>query len=463
MIHDYLDGELGQMQQDILFAELATNQDLRFDFSQQVKLQVVAQSDMALITPPLEATNVIFSSLGFSIPSEEYLKNLAGDTVATSPITSIKRFWVKYFALNVIFLLMLLTTGTMLVMNPDILNFKSGNKTVITQGPNVKNSDNNNISGMSSIPIVRSIAGNQEDNSQDFADNGSVVRHSSRNPRSNVLFGTNSNSGNQSGNSANTVDMGNGTDLSAYNLNERHGIFSDEELLSDASQDMKLTNSANRRVNSSMSTNSNVLVNPTQSRQDFYRNNGPINFLVNPFSLVSVDNSSWTIQVRRLDLNPSQKVDLSQTFDKKEENKWNTNLAFSAMYKTNPYWSFGVEVGWESFNQIFTFKDDYGQSQSQKQSPQLMWYGATCKFIAPEFLWEDVVYPYGQFTVGGTSSGKLTTVGTIYRLQAGLMFQPVSLFRFNLGLETAGLIYTVSPKTYLSDKYGFTFGGSVNF
>ncbi len=41
MIHDYLDGELDQMQQDILFAELATNQDMRVDFSQQVKLQVV--------------------------------------------------------------------------------------------------------------------------------------------------------------------------------------------------------------------------------------------------------------------------------------------------------------------------------------------------------------------------------------------------------------------------------------
>ncbi|MCL5991015.1 MAG: hypothetical protein M1419_02815 [Bacteroidetes bacterium] len=457
MIHDYLDGELDQMQQDILFAELATNQDMRVDFSQQVKLQVVAQSDMAMITPPMEATNTIFASLGFSIPSEEYLKNLVGDTVATSPITSIKRFWVKYFALNVILLLMLLTTGTMLVMNPDILNFNGGNKSSIIQEQNVTNADNNNFSGMSSIPIIRSIAGDQ-DNSQNIADNGSVVRHSSRNPRvANDIFGTHSNSRNQSGNSANTVEFGNGTDLSANNLSERHNIFSDNELISDASQDMNLTNSATRRVNSSMTTNSNVLVNPTQSKQDFYMNSGTLNFLVNPFLLVSVDNTNWTIQVRRLALNPAQSVDLSQTFDKKEEIKWNKNLAISAMYKTNPYWSFGFEIGWEAFNQVFKFVDESGQSQSQRQSPQLMWYGATCRFIAPEFLWEDVLYPYGQFTAGGTS------VGPLVRLQVGLMLQPTNLIRLNAGYESAGLFYKVNPNYYGSLNHGFTFGGSVNF
>ena len=460
MIHDYLDGELDQMQQDILFAELATNQDLRFDFNQQVKLQVVAQSDMAMITPPLEATNKIFASLGFSIPTEEFLKSLAGDTVATSPISSIKRFWVKHFALNVILLFLLFMSGTMLVMNPDIFNTKGGTNAGIIKEQNVNKENNNNFSGMSSIPIVRSIAGDQGNN-PNIADNGSVVRHSSRIPRTNNnnIFGTNSNSGIQSGNSANTVDIGNGANLSGngLNQNQRENIFSDNELISDASQDMNLTNSAYRRVNSSMSTNSNVLVNPTQSKQDIYRYNGPTNFIINPFSLVSVDNSNWTIQVRRLLLNPAQKIDLSQSFDKPEENNWNNNIAFSAMYKTNPYFSFGVEIGWEAFNQIFTFTDGNGQSKSQRQSPQLMWVGASCKLIASDYLWENVVYPYAQFTAGGTS------VGTILRGQAGLMLQPSSLFRLNVGYEAAGLLYVVKPTIYGSLNYGFTFGGSVNF
>lgn len=460
MIHDYLDGELNSMHQDILFAELATNQDLRFDFNQQVKLQVIAQSDMAMISPPIEATNVIFSSLGFSIPSEEYLNNLAGDTVATSPITSIKRFWTKHFALNVIVLLLLFMSGTMLVLNPDILNTNSGNNTAISNGQNVyqtdKNNISNNISGMSSIPIVSSIAGST-DNSRNITDNGSVVRHSNRNPRSGANYGTNSISGNNSGNSSNIVDMVNGTDLSANGLSTGQNIFSDDELISDASQDMNLINTANRRVNSSMSTNSNVLVNPTQSRKEFYSNFGHEGFSVNPFSLVSVDNSKWSIQVRGLALNPSQSVDLSKSYDKPEENKWNTNLAFSAMYKTNPYWSFGIEIGRESFNQIFKYTDENGQSISQRQSPQLMWYGATCRLIAPELLWDDVVYPFGQVTAGGTS------LGLVARLQAGLMIQPVGLFRFNIGIEGAGLFYEVKPTYYSSINYGFTFGGSVNF
>jgi hypothetical protein len=456
MIHDYLDGELDQMQQDLLFAELATNQDLRFDFNQQVKLQVIAQSDMALISPPLEATNAIFSTLGFSIPSEEYLKNLVGDTVATSPITSIKRFWAKHFALNVILLLILLTSGTMLVLNPDILNTNGSGKTAVSIESGANKTDGNNLSGMTSVPVVRSFA-DISDNSSSNADNGSVVRHSNRHQRSNNIFGINTASVNQSNNSANTIDISNEENFSSDNINNRHNLFSDEELLSDASQDINLTNSASKRVNSSLATNSNILVNPIQSKQEFYNNFGPTGYNVNPFSLVSVDNSNWTIQVRKLALSPAQKNDLSQSFDRQEQNTWNSNLAFSAMYKTNPFWSFGIELGWEAFNQAFTFTDENGQTKSQRQSPQLMWYGVTSKLNMSDFLWDNVVYPYAQSTLAWTS------VGPVIRGQAGLTIQPVGLFRFNIGYEISDLIYYVEPTVHGSLNYGLTFGGSVNF
>ncbi|MBI5325663.1 MAG: hypothetical protein HZB41_10425 [Ignavibacteriae bacterium] len=457
MIHDYLDGELGQMEQDILFAELATNQDLRFDFNQQVKLQVIAQSDMALITPPLEATNAIFSTLGFSIPSEEYLNNLVGDTVATSPISSIKRFWVKHFALNVIVLLLLLTSGTMLVLNPDMLSTKGNSgKTIASQNQNSNLADRNNLSGMTSIPIVSSFESTNNNDRNPAENNNSVTMNQRSSSHQNRIAGNNAFSFDEQSNSAISNSVVNGADLNTDRLNGNNKIFADNELISDASQDMSMTYLANRRVNSSLSSNSNVFVNPSQSKSDLFNINLISGYFDNPFSAVSIDNSNWTIQVRKLSLTPYQKTDLSQTFDKKETPSWNSNLTFAALYKVNPYLSFGVEIGWESFSQIFTYKVD-GQNKSYQQNPMLMWYGLTGKYNMREFILEDVVYPYVQFTGAGSSSG------AVLRAQTGLMFIPVSLIRFNVGYEAACLLYNVDRNLYGSGNYGFTFGGSVNF
>jgi hypothetical protein len=461
MIHDYLDGELDQMQQDILFAELATNQDLRTDFNQQVKLQVVTQSDMALITPPLEATNAIFSSLGFSIPSEEYLKNLVGDTVATSPISSIKRFWSKHIALNIILLLLLLTTGTMLVVNPDFLN--SNGDSNQADRSSVQDEDNavkTQLSGLSSVPIVSSFADNSTDESPANSVSG-VNMNPGSNSNQRRVNTNNAFSFNNESNPANSNVIGTESELTSNENFQKQKLFSDDELISDASGDNSLTELAYSRINSNLSVHSNVYLNPVQNREnsfDLFNLYGLLNNSGNPFSPFYVDNTNWLIQVRSLSLlNPINRINLSQSFDKREEVPWNNNLSFSALYKLNPYWAFGVEVGLEAFTQIFNYRNEDGQNNKYYQNPQLLWYGVTGRFTMPEFLWEDVVYPYAQITVGGTS------VGPVVRPQIGLMVQPTGLLRLNAGLEAPYLFYRVSGITYGSGKYGLSFGGSVNF
>ncbi len=69
MIHEYLDSGLKQPQEDALFQALASDQALRGDFHQQLSIMKIATNDMSNISPPIEATNAVFSSLGFSIPS----------------------------------------------------------------------------------------------------------------------------------------------------------------------------------------------------------------------------------------------------------------------------------------------------------------------------------------------------------------------------------------------------------
>ena len=80
MIHEYLDTGLKQPQEDALFKALASDQALRGDFQQQLSIMKIAANDMNSISPPIEATNAVFSSLGFSIPSGGTPTTVASET-----------------------------------------------------------------------------------------------------------------------------------------------------------------------------------------------------------------------------------------------------------------------------------------------------------------------------------------------------------------------------------------------
>ncbi len=69
MIHEYLDTGLNGANEDALFQALASDQSLRGEFEQQLSMMKIASNDMNNISPPIESTNAVFSSLGFSIPS----------------------------------------------------------------------------------------------------------------------------------------------------------------------------------------------------------------------------------------------------------------------------------------------------------------------------------------------------------------------------------------------------------
>ncbi|MFN8359435.1 MAG: hypothetical protein U0264_05915 [Candidatus Kapaibacterium sp.] len=71
LIHDYLDGTLDSSSEDILFAELSVNQDVRREFQTQTRLNAAVQKDMSRTTTPVEATQAVFASLGFALPQAD--------------------------------------------------------------------------------------------------------------------------------------------------------------------------------------------------------------------------------------------------------------------------------------------------------------------------------------------------------------------------------------------------------
>jgi hypothetical protein len=69
-IHDYLEGALGEEEQQRLFDNLSANPEWREELAFQMRMQEAMQKDMASVTIPASATASVFSALNFGIPQK---------------------------------------------------------------------------------------------------------------------------------------------------------------------------------------------------------------------------------------------------------------------------------------------------------------------------------------------------------------------------------------------------------
>ncbi|MGA2297836.1 MAG: hypothetical protein ABSG15_09850 [FCB group bacterium] len=451
LIHDYLDGELDNVNQDVLFSELSHNQDLRIDFNRQVKLQIAAQNDLSALAPPAHTTNAIFASLGFSIPSQTFLQNMskpAGAGIAATVAGTVMSFFARNIAVvSSIALTALITTSVIFVSQ----NYFTSNTKY------AKNSNNSSVServlkGSTQIPITSSV--------ETFADNGKlntnsaqITENGNKNTSGNRNFTGNINNGN-SGNS-NRRSIANNTVR-----NSRQGPAS-----SNAQNDLTL-NSGEQNKNSQLqegslllSPNDNFyqrvrLFTPTYGSHSGLVSNSnlpeSIDF-ASYFSGASSDNTTWSVQGRQMNAR-SFKVYSGPS----QQKKWNDDLSFTVLYKFDPYNNLGLEFGWENFSQVFTYMDA-GRNNNWNQNPKLFWLGAAYRLNFLDYGIGDYIYPYLQFLVGGTG------IGPLAKGQIGLQLRPINLINLSACLEGTGLGYKVSQTYYFTGKYGFSIGGGINF
>lgn len=69
MLHAFMDGELGDTHEDVLFEKLSHSPGLRAEMQDHLAIRKAIQHDIEAYTPPATATAAIFTALGFSIPS----------------------------------------------------------------------------------------------------------------------------------------------------------------------------------------------------------------------------------------------------------------------------------------------------------------------------------------------------------------------------------------------------------
>jgi hypothetical protein len=438
LIHRYLDGEVNGNEEDFLFNELSRNPEMRQEFNQQIKIHVITQNDMNSISPPIESTNALFSALGFSIPSGNFINRISSNESAKSKPGTIpfgKKLQGHVSTLIIAILSSALTAFILFLLfnsfiKPEIASLaESFKKSVPVLSSFQNDKQQNSVAAQSAAPHERDYSG--------------IIRDAIRKEFGNyfVDLKTLENRYLAALNSNQDRTLTENTDNYYYNY-----IFPKEREIYHTN-DMTYSNRAFPIVPKDRNITMN-LINPTSS-----------GFVYTPYypefansrGYEQGDNTNWAISFRSTTSHGTPNFNIGNS-----TNQWFTDLSLGVKYKVNNYHSFGVEGGQERYSQEFSRMIE-GKKFEQKQSPLLWWYGAIYKYSARQLSISNRFYPYAQVFTGGTVAGPLGKV------QLGIQYQPAENVTFNLGAEASRLWYNIQGTTYSTDKMGVTYGLSIHY
>ncbi len=454
LIHEYLDGGLEEARKEALFSELAANPEIRQEFDRQVSINNIARMDMNSISPPLETTNALFSSLGFSIPSGDVAMEEvpSGNGKYAAALALIKK---HYPLLGAAFLASAVTAllFSLFYTGPD-------NTTDMNFAEN---------SGRNSIPVVSSYEDENNVNTRSddaISANNLVAFDEFSFTAAKKYSNSNSRSDNNYRNNINGINSNSGiTDRSNQPANDNR--FADNDITN--SSDTKYGNtisiitpthnseeliaSANHLENGgliSRNNASNELAVPVNvngpGAGSYFDTPGALNY--NPY----IDNTKMFLQVRGFSMNSN--VDFNSGAG---QNAISKNFAIGAFYRLNNNWAVMLETGNEAFPMEFTSVID-GRTGLQQQSPERFWLGTGVRYTMDDLGLTNwlMLKPYSQVFAAYSS------LGPVFRGQAGLSMRYRGI-SFSLGYELSTLLYNVDGNIYNTRKSGITYGFNYHF
>jgi len=425
LIHDYLDGELEQSQQDALFNHLAANTDVRSEFNQQVKLHLIAQKDMATISPPVSTTNAIFASLGFTIPPGGYSAGAGGAAVAATKSAGLAHlFWGFLVRYTPNLFTALLTAG---ITGAVIFFMTKG-----FVGNQTNNADNHESAKNAVKQTEQIMAANGTTNQVKAPDSKEISRIVSK--AINNYFQKYE---------SNYITYMNNLDKAV--TDNKSPITEKDESYTDGAMANKIFTAYDNNV---------LLVkdikNPEPVITNFIK---PFDINANKTAIPGFNNlkSNFSLQLRGFS-NVSSQANMPTN-----SKPWFNDMSASINYNLNENNIIGVEVGQEAFLQQFVINEPNGKKLSWKQNPTRIWYGGLYRFSFTDFLIPKILYPYSQIFAGATPFGPLG------RLQAGLQYTPDKRVTFTMGAEYSALIYNVQGNLFATKKFGLTYGVSIYY
>ncbi len=413
LIYDYLEGELDIAEEQKLFSEMAYNDSLREEFGEELKLSSVFAEDNFYQTTPIEATDKVFTQLGFSIPTA------SGKSYAYS-------FWDKIGKSSVVILLLLLgaasTAGIMYFSGSGIFN---NNSEIAADSESSLPVDNNYINASGDNYNSENISGlNSSDLNSFFTDIYNSLSKS-------VNFASDSFNGSITGNSDSKGDK----------LKVLQRGSNSELNIGSNNSDIK-TNKIKTVRNSNFSK--------------FYSGISSFSAISSPnmvFIPVSGNMFGSIIKDNRFSLESKGSLNNYYPAINNVNIDAINSFEIAFRYNINEKNAFGVIFGRNNFAQKFNTDDGL----AYYQAPELFWFGASYK----RFWLEDELYgifmPYSQIMAGAT------TIGPVFKLESGIEVPLYGNFKIMLGAESNSLIYNVDGNIYNSNNIGIIYGVKYSF
>ncbi len=476
IIHEYLDTGVDGSTEEMLFAELASDEALRSEFNRQVQLHLIAQSDMNSISPPMDVTSGVFKSLGFEIPTNEFNSNIATKAAVAGSAGSangpMMTFWKKHFSTIMVAVIASLITAAIFYTSQEFGSGFGDNQSLAGQA-------DNNTSSKNSFPVISSFEDSDSQQANEFAavsgsgNKSGIDGNSAFNNRVNNIINNRSASNNRgAGGRISGQSSRNGRSFagnrqaasgSGDNDPDKH-LSGNLSLASNSRQviaDISSLNSANSYANGQSPAQALGIKDPTRLAQNSFNPYGT-NVISIPASgrrsslfddlVDNIDNTKWGVTVRGISVS-----DASLNNRLANSNNWLDNANVEVLYKFDQYWGMSVDFGRENIAQAFT-GTIAGKAYDFAQNPALYWYGISGLLRLPDIAILSGIVPFAKLTIGGTA------IGPIGRFQTGLRVRFYENIRLVAALESTGLFYNVDGINYSTGKLlGFTYGISYGF
>lgn len=394
-----LDGELRGVHEAELFADLANSSELQSQMEHQLAVKEAVKSDVEAFTPPLEATNAIFSQLGYTLPpGVPYLASV----------------WDKIFNRKVAVTAVLLIMGTFAVASYSYFSSNDHNDSTLNSQKNVLA-----IADESNYPSVPTtydpVASNLPNNNIK-----SIPISSSRSSETFIKENSNQEILHQENNDI-------VADLSDKRVEKYNNVFANSINTSNYYSNLMTFNQVEYLNNSQFEI--------LRSRINYKSYNG------NEINKLRFANSIYF----RGALNSN-----ATAFDGGLNN---IVIGYFRNWKEN--FSFGVEFGKEEITRLFT--DDFS-NQLISADKNVIWGAITLKYEAKSINFAGVS-PFAQARLGFGSDFNLMmgfNTGAIWNIST----LPVSL---SASYEFNNFQYTHISQSYNFNKSGFNFGLHYNF
>ncbi len=421
-----LDGELEQSSEANVFSELANNDGLRSEFRDMLKIKDTIKHDNEAFSTPLNTTTALFSSLGFS----SVLTNDTGVS-GTNPGANV----VKSSALRKVFVPLITSVASILITFLLLQNYYGSQIDELTKQNQSLISNNNYPRTINSLTENNQNKDNKD--IKDFAQNNSIDQNKSIKNK-NSSFNKNISDKNRDKLIVSKNDLTNNpliltqtTDIPKENLNK--------EVIA-ANPDILFNENSNIfRKNTIFDNLPNDLT--------------PLLPVFNENNLEEIENdfTHYCILFRTLN-----SYSFPSTNIESQNHIFFTNMSIAGLISFSKHHKFGIEVGQESFPQVFDNEEE-GYQYTIEQNPTLACVGLIYRteFSGLDFL--GGVEPFSQIFLGTTKYGPLgkLIIGGQYITKSGL--------GGFIGLEGSALLYRNQQRNYSTKKIGLTVGMSYNF